>query len=55
MPPLMWLDGDEIMEASLLGPANDKPIMFPTMEEKAVLLGDEQELQEVWEGTTSSS
>ena len=52
--PLMQLASDEIVEASLLGPANDKPLMPPTMEEDAVLLGDEPEPQEAWEVTTSS-
>ena len=41
MATLMWLDSDEIMEASLLGPADERPIMPPTAEEEAVLLGNE--------------
>ena len=39
MVPLMHLEGDEIMEALLLGPADDRPGMSPTLEEEAVLLG----------------
>ena len=41
--PLMQQDSDKIIEASLLGPTNDRPIMSPTLEEEAVLLGDELE------------
>ena len=37
--PLMWLDSDEIVEASLLGPTNDRPVTPPTKEEEAVLQG----------------
>ena len=37
--PLMQLDSDKIMEASLLGPTNNRPIMPPTSEIEAVLLG----------------
>ena len=54
MAPLMQLDRDESVEASLLGPTNDMPWMPPTLEEEAVLLGDEPELQEAQEVTTSS-
>ena len=53
MAPLMWLGGDEIVEASLLGPANDGPGVPPTLEEEAVLLGDELEPQEAQEVTIS--
>ena len=42
----MQLDGDKTMEASLLGPANDRPIMPLTTEEEAILLWDKQEAQE---------
>ena len=52
--PLMQLGGDEIVKALLLGPTNDRPIMPTTMEEEAVLLGDEQEPQEAQEVNTSS-
>ena len=52
MAPLMWLDSDEIIEASLLGPANNRPITPPTTGEEAVLLGDEPEPQEALEVTT---
>ena len=46
MAPLMWLDGDEILEASLLGPTDDGSGVPPTLEEEAVLLGDELKPQE---------
>ena len=46
MAPLMWLDSDEIIEASLLGPAYNRPITTPTTEEEVVFLGEESELQE---------
>ena len=36
MAPLMQLDRDEILEASLLGPTNDKPRMPPISNEEAV-------------------
>ena len=52
--PLIQLDGDEIVEASLLGPINDRHVMPPTLEEEAVLLGDEPEPQEAQEVTMSS-
>ena len=38
--PLMQLDSDKIIEASLLGPVDDGPIMPLTLKEGAVLLGD---------------
>ena len=38
MVPLRCLEGDEIVEVSLLGPADDGPRMFPTAVEEAVLL-----------------
>ena len=47
-PPIQ-LDSDKIIEASLFGPINDRPIMPPTSEEEAVLLGNEPELQEALE------
>ena len=50
---LKQLDGDENIEASLLGPTNHRPIPPSTMKEDAVLLGDEPEPQEVTESTTS--
>ena len=37
----MHLDGDETLEALLLGPTNDGPRTSLTPEEEAVLLGDE--------------
>ena len=49
----MWLDRDEIVEASLLGATNDRPGVTPTLEEEAVLLGKELEPQEAQEATTS--
>ena len=49
----MWLDGDKIVEALLMWPTNDGPGMPPTSEEEAVPLGDELELQEAQEVTTS--
>ena len=51
MAPLMQLDCDEIIEASLLGPANDRPITPPTTEEEVVLLGHGPEPQEALEVT----
>ena len=51
MAPPMQLDGEEIVEVSLLGPDDDRLVMPPTMEEEAVLLGDEQEPKEAWEVT----
>ena len=50
--PLVCLDGDEIVEASLLGPADNGPRIPPTLTEEAVPLGDEPEPQEVQEATT---
>ena len=41
MVPLMHLEGDEIVEASLLGPTYDRPRMSPMLAEENVLLGDE--------------
>ena len=46
MAPLMQLDRDEIIEASLLDPTNDRPRTPPVLKEVAVLLGDELEPQE---------
>ena len=46
MAPLMWLDRDEFMEASLLGPTDDRIGGSPTLEEEVVLLGEELEPQE---------
>ena len=43
MAPIKQLDGDEIVEASLLGPTDDRPITPLTTEEEAVLLGNELE------------
>ena len=51
MAPLMHLEGDEMVEALLLGSTNNGPRMSPTPEEEAVLLGDELEPQEAQEGT----
>ena len=52
MVPLIHLDGDEIVEALLLGPTDNGPGMFPTTEEEAVLLGDVLEHQEAQKATT---
>ena len=41
----MHLGGDEIVEALLLGPADNGLRTSPTPEEEAVLLGDKQEPQ----------
>ena len=46
MAPLMQMDGDEIVEALLLGLTDDRPRMSPTLEEEAILLGVNQEAQE---------
>ena len=43
----MCLEGDEIVEVSLLGPTDDRSRMSATPEEEAVLLGDEPEPHEV--------
>ena len=51
MAPLMCLEGDEIVEASLLGPTDDESRMCPTPEEEALLLGDEPEPQEAKQAT----
>ena len=48
----MHLDRDEIVEALLLGPADNGPRMSPKPEEEALLLGDEPEPQEGQEATT---
>ena len=53
MAPLMWLDRDEIMEASLLGPTDDGTGVSLTPEEEAVLLGEELEPQQAQEATMS--
>ena len=50
--PLMWLDSDEIIEASLLGPSNNRPVTPLATEEEAVLPGDELEPKEALEVTT---
>ena len=55
MAPLIQMDGDEIIEASLLGPANDRPVMSSTIEEEAVLLRDELGPQKAPEVTMFSS
>ena len=52
MSTLMHLDGDEIVEALLLGPADNGPRMSPTAEEEAVLLGNEPEPLGAQEATT---
>ena len=52
MVQLMCLEGGEIVEVSLLGPADDGPGMSLTLEEEAVLLGDEPDPQEAKEATT---
>ena len=46
MAPLICLEGDEIVQALLLGPTDDGPRMSPILEEEAVLLGGEPEPQE---------
>ena len=46
MVPLMCLNGDEIVEASLLETMDDKPRTSPNLEEEAVILGEELEAQE---------
>ena len=38
--PLMHLQGDDMLEASLLGAADNKPGMSSILAEEAVLLGD---------------
>ena len=49
----MLLDRDEIVEASLLEPADDGMIAPSTQKEKALLLREELEPQEAQEATTS--
>ena len=51
MVPLNHLEGDEIVEASLLRPADDGSRISPTLAEEAVLLGDKQGLQEAQKAT----
>ena len=43
---MMHLEGDEIVEALLLGPTDDRPRTSPTLEEEAVPPGNEPEPQE---------
>ena len=43
MAPLMNLNGNDIVEASLLKPTGEEPRSCPTPEEEAVLLGKEDE------------
>ena len=50
--PLMCLNGDEIVEASLLEPAGKEVGMAPTSEEEAILLGKEPKLPEAPEATS---
>ena len=47
MAPLMTLSGDDIVKASLLKPTEEECGTTPTLEEEAILLGEEVELQEV--------
>ena len=54
MAPLMHLSGNEIVEASLLGPTSDKHGTFPTLEEEATILGEEPELPETPKATSLS-
>ena len=51
MEPLMCLEGDEIVEVSLIGPTDDGSGMSPTLVEEAVLLGHEPVPQEPQEAT----
>ena len=53
MVPVMQLEGDEIVKASLLAPTDDLPGVPPTSEEEAVLLGDEPEPQQAQKVTMS--
>ena len=46
MAPLMTLDGDDIVEASLLRLNGEEPGSSPTPEEEAVLLDEEDEPSE---------
>ena len=48
----MPLEVVEIVEVSLLRPADNGPRMFPTLAEEVVLLGDEPEPQEAQKATT---
>ena len=49
MAPLMHLEGDKIVEASLLWPMGNGLRKSPTLVKEAVLLGGEPELQEAQE------
>ena len=51
--PLMILNGDDIVESSLLEPMGDEPATSPTLEDEAILLGEELELLEAPEATAS--
>ena len=53
MAPLMCLNGKEIVEASLLELMDDEPGTSPTLEEEATLLGEELEMHEAQDATTS--
>ena len=52
MAPLMCLSEDEIVEASLLGPAGNEHRTSPTPEEEATLMGEEPELPETPKATS---
>ena len=51
MAPLMYLNREDIVKASLLEPMGNKPRTSPTQEEEAALLGEEQGLPEAPEAT----
>ena len=47
----MWLDGDEIVDASLLWPTDNGPRVAPMSEEETLLLGNEPEPLKAQEAT----
>ena len=44
MTPLMTINGDDVMEASLLRHVEEESGPFPTLEEETTLLGEEDGL-----------
>ena len=52
MEPIMWLKGNNILEASLLEVADYEPGVSPNQAEEATLLGKDPRPQEAWKTTT---
>ena len=53
MPPLISLNGNDIVKALFLDPMGDELRTSPIPEEETTLLGEEQELPEAPEATAS--